>query len=121
MNSPSYPALPCHIAAHAAATPTKVAIIDGERQLDYAALDRLIRQGAGRLADAGISVGSRVMVVSPSKLDLLIAVLAAMGAGASVLPVAANEEDLIGSRLLPSPAGDWNGWNPATIRFGAAF
>lgn len=81
-----------HAASH------RIAIIDGQFELDYQTLNIRIKQGVRRLYHAGIQSGSRVLVVAHQKIDLLLAVLAAMGAGATVLPVSANEEDLIIAR-----------------------
>jgi long-chain acyl-CoA synthetase len=89
--------------------------------LDYRTLDLQLRKGVRRLAHAGIKRGSRVLVVAQRKIDLMLAVLAAMGAGSSVLPVSANEEDLSQARnyfrpdlILLDRAEFWRSKSPAS-------
>ncbi len=90
----TYRPLPQQIAEHARARPKHPAIIDGDQIVDYATLDDRIRRGAARLRAAGVARGDRIIVAVPHKLDLMVAVLAGMAAGASVLPLSLIEEDM---------------------------
>ncbi|MEU9692054.1 non-ribosomal peptide synthetase [Amycolatopsis japonica] len=70
-----------------AESPDAVAVVDGERTLSYAELDRESDGLAGYLASRGVRRGDRVGVVMERGADLLIALLAVWKAGAAQVPV----------------------------------
>ncbi|WP_410664893.1 amino acid adenylation domain-containing protein [Amycolatopsis sp. lyj-84] len=68
-------------------SPDAVAVVDGERTLSYAGLDRESDRLAGYLAGIGVRRGDRVGVVMERGADLLVALLAVWKAGAAQVPV----------------------------------
>ena len=76
--------------------PTACAVIDGERQLDYAALDAAANQLAHALRAAGVGPEQIVAVVLQRSERLAIALLAIWKAGAVYLPL---DPDDPGERL----------------------
>ncbi|MFI5562666.1 amino acid adenylation domain-containing protein [Amycolatopsis japonica] len=71
----------------AAESPDAVAVVDGDRTLSYAELDRESDGLAGYLASRGVRRGDRVGVVLERGADLLVALLAVWKAGAAQVPV----------------------------------
>ncbi|GHH30267.1 hypothetical protein GCM10017790_63750 [Amycolatopsis oliviviridis] len=69
------------------ASPDAVAVMDGERTLSYAVLDRESDRLAGNLAAVGVRRGDRVGVVMARGAELLVALLAVWKAGAAQVPV----------------------------------
>ncbi|RSM55269.1 non-ribosomal peptide synthetase [Amycolatopsis sp. WAC 01376] len=67
--------------------PDAVAVVDGERTLSYAELDRESDRLAGYLAARGVRRGDRVGVVLERGAELLVALLAVWKAGAAQVPV----------------------------------
>ena len=80
--------------ATAAAFPDATALDDGRRALDYTALLTEAGAMADRLAAAGVGAGDRVGVRVPSgTVDLYIAILGVLTAGAAYVPVDADDPD----------------------------
>ncbi|MBO1752094.1 amino acid adenylation domain-containing protein [Actinotalea sp. BY-33] len=74
--------------------PEAVAIDDGDEELTYAALDEAVRQRAEHLAAAGVGRGDRVGVRATSgTVGLYLSILAVLRAGASYVPVDADDPD----------------------------
>ncbi|MGK2319351.1 Pls/PosA family non-ribosomal peptide synthetase [Gordonia rhizosphera] len=72
--------------------PDAPAIDDGELTLSYTQLLALIRRGAERLAAAGVGRGGRVGIRMPSgSRELYVAILSTLYAGASYVPVDADD------------------------------
>ncbi|QUQ69298.1 non-ribosomal peptide synthetase [Kutzneria sp. CA-103260] len=69
------------------ASPDAVAVVDGDRTLSYAELDRESDRLAGHLAGRGVRRGDRVGVVLERGADLFVALLAVWKAGAAQVPV----------------------------------
>jgi long-chain acyl-CoA synthetase len=63
------------------------AVIYGDSQLTYGDLTRAIGRVAGSLAELGIQPGDRVALIGPNSHLYVVAYLAIMHAGASVVPV----------------------------------
>src|SRR5262249_12796004 len=91
---PTYPPLPHHIAEHASLNRDHPAIVDGDLTLTYAALDDRIRRGAEKLRRTGVRRGDRIIVVASAKTELMLAMFAAMAAGAGAAPLSAAEENI---------------------------
>ncbi|WP_217441728.1 non-ribosomal peptide synthetase [Myxococcus sp. CA039A] len=68
--------------AQALRTPDAIAISDGSRSLTYAALDARANQLAHHLASRGVTPGGAVGICLDKSLDMAIAVLATLKAGA---------------------------------------
>ncbi|WP_422769149.1 amino acid adenylation domain-containing protein [Plantactinospora sp. WMMC1484] len=75
------------VAAQAARTPEAVALLDGERRISYAELERRAGALARRLAVRGIRPGDVVAVAVPRSAELVVALLGALKAGAAYLPL----------------------------------
>src|SRR5690606_7319041 len=67
--------------------PEKVALIDGERQLTYAALRERVERLAWHLRRAGLGLHDQVVVQLPNSLEFVLAYLALSSLGA--IPVMA--------------------------------
>jgi amino acid adenylation domain-containing protein len=81
------------IAAQARSTPDAVAVVFGSRSLTYAELDASANRLAHRLAELGAGVGERVAVCVARSERMLVALLAAMKAGAAYLPLDPDTPD----------------------------
>ena len=73
--------------AQAARTPHAEAVSHGEDRIDYATLDARANQLAHRLADLGARPERFVALALPRSVDLVVAVLAVLKAGAAYLPI----------------------------------
>lgn len=74
------------IEAQMRATPGAPALVFGTETLDYAALDRRSAAVASGLAARGIGPGSLVGVALPRSIDLIVALLGVLRAGAAYVP-----------------------------------
>ena len=75
------------ISEHARARPDALALVDGDRRLDYGALDRLIRRGAAYLRSLGVSVGDPVAICLGDNADHVLAFLSVARLGAVSVPI----------------------------------
>jgi len=75
---------------HAERTPERIALVDEERRLDYAALHARILRCAGVLHAAGIRRGERVAIVAGNRSAYLEVVFAAARLGAIAVPMNAR-------------------------------
>ncbi|WP_163510265.1 MupA/Atu3671 family FMN-dependent luciferase-like monooxygenase [Fodinicola acaciae] len=87
--APIGPLAPLHdqIARQAAATPDAFAVTSGDRRLTYAELDCAAEKLARRLAGAGAGPGTVVGILLDRSVDLPIALLGVLRAGAAYLPL----------------------------------
>ncbi|HUH91445.1 MAG TPA: amino acid adenylation domain-containing protein, partial [Lysobacter sp.] len=84
---PPYPTVQGMFAAMRDASPSAVAVVDGDTSLTYAQLDRQSRALAGRLRARGISPGDVVAVAMERSAGAIVAVLGVLKAGAAYLPL----------------------------------
>ncbi|UXA69070.1 amino acid adenylation domain-containing protein [Xanthomonas prunicola] len=75
------------IQAQAQRTPQAIALVDDTADLSYAELDARANQLAHHLIDLGVVSEDRVAVCLPRGIDLVVAVLATLRAGAAYLPL----------------------------------
>jgi amino acid adenylation domain-containing protein len=74
-------------AQRAERAPSATAVIDGDRRLTYRELDERAELLAGRLRSAERGAGSLVGVSLPRSLDLVVAIVGILKAGAAYLPL----------------------------------
>ncbi|NTX63938.1 non-ribosomal peptide synthase/polyketide synthase [Myxococcus sp. CA051A] len=75
------------VEAQVARVPEAIAVTDGTRALTYAELEARANQLAHHLAELGVSVGSKVGLCLDKSLDLAVAVLGTLKAGATYVPL----------------------------------
>ena len=91
VTAPDLPACVHHaVAAAASRTPDAVAAVHGTEQLTYEGLQRIAARLAARLGQAGVSIESRVAVATDRTLDLVVALLGTLQAGAAYVPLDAD-------------------------------
>ncbi len=73
---------------HASQQPQHLALIQGEQQLDYAALDQLLDRTASALQRDGVQVGDSVAICAAASINYAVIFLGALRAGVTVVPLA---------------------------------
>src|SRR5262245_55308938 len=63
------------------------AVVDGDRRVAYADLERTVTQAARGLVAHGVQPGDRVAVWAPNSLEWIVAALAITTAGGVLVPV----------------------------------
>ncbi|OYU44699.1 MAG: 4-coumarate--CoA ligase [Burkholderiales bacterium PBB4] len=76
------------IRAHAAQDPQRRALIEGERVMDYAALDARMDQVASTLQQAGKGPGDAIVICASMSIEYAAVFLGALRAGVVVAPLA---------------------------------
>jgi len=88
---PSFAERPGHVdamfRATVAAGAADLAVIDGDRRIDYGALDATVGRIAGNLARLGVGAGDRVAIVLGNKAEFIAASLACARLGAIQVPI----------------------------------
>ncbi|KOT78041.1 peptide synthetase [Streptomyces rimosus subsp. pseudoverticillatus] len=87
---PTFPASPClaeSVLAQARRTPAALAVVDGDRRLDYAELDTAGAAVARSLHRHGVRPGQAVAVCLPRSWQLVCAMLGILRLGAVVVPL----------------------------------
>ncbi|MCK0197232.1 amino acid adenylation domain-containing protein [Ancylobacter sp. 6x-1] len=92
------------IEATMAARPDAVALTFGAASMDYRTLDLRSAALARQLAGRGIGRGDLVAIALPRSLDLLVALVAVLRAGAAYLPLDLEQPDARLARILSSAA-----------------
>ncbi|MEO7261299.1 MAG: amino acid adenylation domain-containing protein [Jatrophihabitantaceae bacterium] len=90
MSQPISRSLAGAVLAQASRTPAAVAVIDGDRQLDYAGLSAASAAVADGLRRSGVRPGDPVAVCLPRSWQLVCAMLGILRAGAVVVPLDAQ-------------------------------
>ncbi len=78
---------PDPLTALAQAQPRAVAVIEGDRQLDYAEFDALTNRYAHALVDLGVQAGTKVVWCGRNSLEVIAIIAAARKAGAVAVPM----------------------------------
>jgi acyl-CoA synthetase (AMP-forming)/AMP-acid ligase II len=79
--------LPAVLAEAARLHGERLAIVDGETRLSFAALEHAVLTAAAAYARAGLHMGSRVAIWAPNGWQWIVACLGAQVAGAAVVPL----------------------------------
>jgi len=87
LDAATFRALPELIAAHAAATPEAVALLQDDQTLSYAELERRANRLARLLQQQGVTAEQPVALCLPRSLDFVVAVLAIWKAGGYYVPL----------------------------------
>lgn len=77
----------CPVAQWAAQAPERLALVSGEREWTYRALDAEIRRWAERLQAGGVGPGDRVAHLSPNSVDAVALTYALWRIGATAAPL----------------------------------
>ncbi len=78
------------IAAGARIAPRATALVDGERSIAWRELEALAEARSDDLVRGGIARGDRVLVAGPNSIETVVAILATLRAGATVVPLPAD-------------------------------
>lgn len=81
------PTLATRLLATARQSPQRIALVEGARQLDYAALAEQALAFAGGLRQAGCRDGDRVAVLLPNRIEAVVATYGGWLAGCVVVPL----------------------------------
>ncbi len=73
---------------HAHAEPDRIALIEGERRLDYAGLDTRMDRVVAALQRQGVGPGRTVAICATASIEYAVVFLGALRAGAAVAPLA---------------------------------
>ncbi|WMJ69442.1 amino acid adenylation domain-containing protein [Stenotrophomonas sp. 24(2023)] len=84
--------------------PAAIALELGDARIDHATLEQRSRALASQLQARGIGPGDRVAVALPRSIELVIALLAVLRAGAAYLPLDLSHPDARLSRILAMAA-----------------
>jgi fatty-acyl-CoA synthase len=68
-------------------TPAKVAIVDGERRLNYQQLNRRVNRLAGALQGLGLQPGDRISILSYNRLEFVEVIMAGAKLGLILVPL----------------------------------
>ncbi|NKU63850.1 AMP-binding protein [Rhodococcus hoagii] len=93
--------------------PDAAAVVAGDERITYAELDARSRLLAGRLAEAGVATEDVVALVLPRSVDLIVAMIAVVRAGAAYLPLDSTQPrdrldmliDQVGAALILHDGG----------------
>ncbi|KIZ34879.1 MULTISPECIES: class I adenylate-forming enzyme family protein [Rhodopseudomonas] len=85
---PDFISLDALVANTAAKAPQRIAVIDGERQLDYAGLNDLINRVAASLQADGLKPRDVISICALSSIEYVATFLGALRAGVAVAPLA---------------------------------
>lgn len=87
MDAGGYNSVPAAVLAQADTLLNKIAIVDGDVRLTYAALADLIGQAAKSMIAMGIGPGDRVVLWAPNSSRWIVAALATQSVGAAFVPI----------------------------------
>jgi long-chain acyl-CoA synthetase len=85
---PDFITLDALVRQHAASAPARIAVVEGERQLSYAAFDQLIDAVAAGLQADGVAARDVISICASSSVEYAATFLGALRAGIAVAPLA---------------------------------
>ena len=88
MSTGTFTPLPDMIRALAEAAPTKIALIQDERQLSYGDLDKMMDRVAAALQREGVKPGESVAICAGTSIEYACVFVGALRAGVAVAPIA---------------------------------
>ena len=83
----TWPTIPAMLRAVARIRGNAEAVVDGNRRITFAALQRMVDDAARALLGAGIERGDRVAVWAPNSLEWIVAALGITTAGGVLVPI----------------------------------
>ena len=87
LSDPAAATLPRLLATQTERTPEATALLDHDRQLSYAELDRRARRLAARLRARGVGAETTVALLAERSLEMVVALVAILKAGGAYLPL----------------------------------
>ncbi|MGP4022417.1 FadD3 family acyl-CoA ligase [Actinomadura sp. 3N407] len=75
------------LARAAEESPDMEAVVDGDVRVTYAELRNRVREATGAFIGAGVEPGDRIAIWAPNSLSWIVAVLGALGARATLVPL----------------------------------
>ncbi|MFJ6392190.1 amino acid adenylation domain-containing protein [Streptomyces sp. NPDC091972] len=84
---PPRASLPELFAAQAARTPQATAVVGADREMTYAELEREVGRSARRVRDLGVVAETRVGLLVPRSVEMVVALLGVSRAGGTFVPV----------------------------------
>jgi len=97
---PAFADMGSRIRLHAQQAPTRRALVEGDRSLDYGALDRQMDQIVAALQRDGLEPGDAVAVCAASSIEYACVFLGALRAGVVVAPLAPGSTPASLQRML---------------------
>lgn len=88
----------------AGSKPTKIAVIDGERQIDYAAFNALIDRVAASLQASGLKPQDAISICALSSIEYAAVFLGALRVGVAVAPLAPSSTPVDFSAMVKDAA-----------------
>jgi len=79
------------IASHAACSPDRTALVEGDRTLSFGDLERRSALGSAVLSAAGLAPGDRAVILTRNSIDTVVAFWATLRAGGVIVPVGADD------------------------------
>ncbi|HEX4353777.1 MAG TPA: class I adenylate-forming enzyme family protein [Polyangiales bacterium] len=108
--------IPELIHAHAQVQPQQLALIEGDRSLDYASLDALMDRFAATLQREGLQAGDIIAICAASSIEYAVAFLGAIRIGVAVAPLAPSSTAEGLASMLSDCAAQWLFLDAATAR-----
>jgi acyl-CoA synthetase (AMP-forming)/AMP-acid ligase II len=101
---PDFISLDALVRNTAATSPTKIAVIDGERQIDYAAFNALIDRVAASLQANGLKPQDAISICALSSIEYAAVFLGALRVGVAVAPLAPSSTPVDFSAMVKDAA-----------------
>ena len=90
MQAPRIANIADQLTLHGKQRPTQLAIVHGERTLDYRALDFEVNRRAARLQDLGVTPGAVVGIALQDSIEHLLMLYGVARVGGVILPLDCN-------------------------------
>ncbi|HEY2736574.1 MAG TPA: class I adenylate-forming enzyme family protein [Polyangiales bacterium] len=108
--------IPELIHAHAQQRPAHLALIEGERSLDFASLDASMDRFAASLSREGLQAGDIIAICASSSIEYAVAFLGAIRIGVAVAPLAPSSTAESLASMLNDCGAQWLFLDAASAR-----